>query len=205
MIDVSDVLRIVLTFTMPETTVAQLVWHYLVTAGTPETETSVLSFIVNNTVNAFAGILVDMSNQVAGDEFEMLKWDFTLNRWDGVANENTTSIDGVDTIDMLPHGVGPLTVFHTGVGRRRGRKFIPGYVEDTQDQGILDVGAAARLITHALIFDNDIASATLTSKPGNFNVDPLSPLFETFAEWNKTAGINTTIAYQRRRKAGVGI
>lgn len=205
MIAVGDVLRVVLSFQLPDSVIAQIVWHYQAVSGTPETPESVLTFVANNTHNAFAGILADMSDQVQGLIFDMLQWDYTNDRWDGVAALVTTSLDGTSIQDMLPHGVAPMVSFLTDLGRRRGRKYLPGWTENSITDGAWIAADLTQMGTFALIFDNDISSATLLLEPGNFNVDPLSAIFETFQPWNKTVLVNSFANYQRRRRPGVGI
>lgn len=205
MIAVNDIMRVVLNFDMPNSVIAQLVWHYLATAGTPETEASVLAFILNNAENAFAGILADISDLVSGNEIDMFVRDVAAAQWDGVAADLSVALDGTSVSDMLPHGDAAMMSFFTDLGRRKGRKFIMGYTENSITDGVWIGADVTQLGTAALIFDNDIATASLTIVPGNYNVDPTSALFETFQPWNKTVEISTICNYQRRRRPGVGM
>lgn len=204
-IDLNDILRIVLHFIMPDSVVAQLVWHYLVTNGTGGDPATILTAIEGGLNVAFNFIEEDMSNQVESTEIDLLKWDTVNNRFDGIVSSAAVGVTGTNLNEMLPHGDAALVKLFTEVGRRQGRKFIPGYTEEAQDEGSLLGVAVTRLISFAGAFNNDVVSGGITLSPGNFNVEPASPLFETFAEWSNTSSISTIVAYQRRRKAGVGI
>lgn len=205
MLDLNDVIRIVVTLTMPDSVLAQLVYHYLVVAGSGADPATVLSAIATDLGGSFGFIEQDISDQVASSELEMFQWDFALDQFDGVASQALGNIAGTNANEMLPHGVAPVVKFFTETSRRQGRKFIPGYTEDTQDEGTLTGVVVTRLVTFATSFNDDIVSDGVTISPGNFNVDPLSSLFETFAQWSNSSAIATIIGYQRRRKAGVGI
>lgn len=204
-INVNDILRVVLQFTMPGSTVSELVWHYLVTAGSGGADQDVIDDIVTAADLAFDNIVARMNNGIAGATADLFRWDSGLNRWDGLATGDATVIVATGANDMLPHGVAALVKFFTLVGRRQGRKFIPGFIETSQTGGEIVGAAVTDLVNFALDFHDDVVSAPVTLSPGNFNVDAASPLFETFAEWGGTIQIATTMAYQRRRKPGVGI
>ena len=201
----NDVVRIVLSFLLPETVTAQLVWHYIVTAGTGGVPGTILAAILAAANSAFNGIEGDMVTGADSVEIDLLKWDFTANRFDGLANSVATSISGTSNASMAPHGVGPLVSFFTDTGRRRGRKFLPGYSEDSFIDGNLQAAPLSRLITFNAGFNDDVISGGITLAPCNFNTDELSPLFESVAEWSNTSAVATIAAYQRRRKPGVGI
>lgn len=102
--------------------------------------------------------------------------------------------------ELLPFGCAALVLFRTGLNRVLGRKFIPGITEATVTHGALSVSAvnAAALWAGALAAGYEAISGDtrydyfVENKLGVY-IAPLS------------ATIRTQIAYQRRRKPGVGV
>lgn len=200
-----DVLRIVLSIDEPETVLANLVWHYLVTSGSGGDEATALAAIDTMLQSAFGNINGDIFSLVTSSDLDMLKRDVPNHRWDGVASQASTAVNGLSGSHLLPHGTGPLVKFFTETGRRQGRKYIPGYTEASQAGSVMDAAHVTRLISFAQVFNDDIIAGPVTLGPGNYNTDALSVLYETFAEWSNTSSISTIASYQRRRKPGVGI
>jgi len=199
-IEYLDVIRIVLAFLMPESQVAQLVMHYRVGPGSPTNVTDALDDI--NDVLALAWLIIDeyVAGTVLGQTLSMLKWNTTTKAFDGVGAIPVTQFDGTGVGEMLPHGVAGVLRFFTSVGRRQGRKFIPGLQENTQDEGSFTALVGTALALTAAAWDDNVTTTGGLLVPGVFRTSD-----ESFEDFTKEVAANTIVGYQRRRKQGVGI
>lgn len=204
-IDLNDVLRVVLTWDTAESTVAQLVWHYLVTAGNNDDPDDVLTAIDTNLDSAWANISSIVDSTMQGSLLELFQWDFTNNQWDGVANHIPGGVDGGAALEALPHGAAALCKFFTALNRRQSRKFIPSLGEGTQNDGLFTASALTSLALFALDFDDVISAPLTTLTYCTFNTDPTSALFETTSLSTQSVQAEAVVAYQRRRRPGTGI
>lgn len=204
-VTVNDVIRIVAEWDMPSGTVAQLVWHYLGSSGGPASDTEVLVAVEAMLDAAWDHIAARVAQEVTGSTIQLFKWDFTLNRWDGLGEVPLIGADGSSTDHMLPHGDAGLIKIFTLALRRQSRKYIHGLIEGTQENGLIDALILSDLALFAADLDDNVAAGTLTLKYCTFNTDPLSPLFETESLANGTVQAEAIVAYQRRRRPGTGI
>lgn len=205
MIDLNDILRVVAEWDTPEGTIAQLVWHYLVTAGNNDDPQDVLDDIITNLNSAWANIAAKVSNEFLGSTIELYQYDFGAHRFDGVATDTITAVDGTSVDDMVAHGAAALVKFFTVAARRQARKYVMGVGEGNTLDGLWVAGALSDLALFALDFDDPISAPLTTLTFGTFNVDAASPLYETFSVSNLAVQAEAVIAYQRRRRPGTGI
>lgn len=204
-IDINDVLRVVAEWDMPDGTIAQLVWHYLVTSGNGDDPVDVLDDIHTNLVAAFANVAAAVSDLVEGSTIELYQYDFGNHQFDGVATRTNSSNDGLSAADMTSHGVACLVKLFTESARRQARKYLFGIVESSIEDGTFN----AALVTNAALFgadlDDAVSAPLVTLTYGTFNVDPASPLYETFSKTTQTVQAEAISGYQRRRRPGTGI
>ena len=161
MLTQGDIIKIVIAFTMPDNVVAQLVTHYIVGAGSDVAISDALDDIETALGNAWDETAGNVADVVLGDTIKMSLWDATLKQFDEVASKATALFDGTNIGEMLPHGVAPVVRFFTAVGRRQGRKFIPGLVEGAQDEGDIGAGEVTALSSFALLKTTDGQAMTI--------------------------------------------
>lgn len=116
-----------------------------------------------------------------------------------VVGENTYSgtPHGTVTGDTLPPGAAGLVTLSTGTFKARGRKFIAGIATTFTSTGILNGGALSNLENYAAYLVGLLAPEGIPMYAG---VVAKSGVFAPFV----TAAVRSVIAYQRRRKQGVG-
>lgn len=200
MIEVGDVLKIVLEWAMPESTIMQVVQLYQLKTGSAQTEEDVLTAILTNLELAWQDILSLLHEDMLGSTAKLSVYDTTLDQWDEKANEQMNNFDGEGIGDMLPHSDAAVVRFFTAIGRRQGRKFISGLMEGTQVNGKLTIGAVADLLTFAAIWNNNVTEQGSIFTPGVFNQPT-----EDFEPFVAARAVNTVTGAQRRRTIGVGI
>jgi len=177
----NDVVRVVAEWDIPDGTIAQLVYHYLVTAGTSATDLAVLGAIITQLELAWVEIDQDVNVAVLGSTLDISVWDFTLNQWDGKAQGVLLSADGTDVTNMLPHGAAALVKMFTVSLRRQARKYVMGFTETGHSAGTFDAPTLTALALFGNALNNNVTAGALTLEFGTFNTDDTSALFETFS------------------------
>lgn len=205
MLELNDVVRVVLTGAGPQTTVWQLVWHYIVTGGGGIDPVLALAAAVAAYGFAYANIQGDVADEWSWNEFDMLQWDFAASRWDGIANQTVPAVSGANVADTLPHGNAGMVRISTALPRRQGRSFLPGLTQNAEVDGLWTAAVLVNLLLYAADFDVPIAPAGGTMTWCTFNTDPLSVFFETASLAIQDVVANEIVAYQRRRKPLVGL
>lgn len=204
-INIDDVLQVVQTWDAPLASVAQNVWHLQMLSGAGADEDDIIAAVETQQEVAFAAIEARISDQFAVTLFELRKWDFALHRFDGVATLATSDIVGTSIADYEPHGVAALGRIITTTARRQGRTFIPGLDEDQINDGVLEAATEAAFLSYLGVFDTDISVTGGILSWCTFNVDPLSPIFETTSLAAQSVVANSLPSYIGKRKPGVGL
>lgn len=202
---IGDVIQAVLTWDTPLASVAQNVWHYQMVSGAGADSDDLLPAILTQQQVAFALIDAEISNQFEGTLLEIRKYDFVLSRFDGVGSVAGSSLVGLSVVDFEPHGVAALGRVRTVASRRQGRTFIPGLDEDAIIGGVLSVAAEAALAGFLATWDTNISITGGLFSWCTFNVDPLSPVFETASLAAQVVIANSLPSYLSKRKPGVGL
>lgn len=202
---VGDVLEIIQTWDAPLASVAQNVWHLKMVSGAGADSDDVLAAVLVQQQVAFALIEDRVGNEFEATLLEARKWDFTLNRFDGVGSLAVTGIVGTSVSDYEPHGVAALGRIITEVARRQGRTFLPGFSDTQINDGVLIAAAEAAFLTYLATFDTDISVTGGLFTWCTFNIDPLSPVFETASLAIQTVVANSLPSYLSKRKPGVGL
>lgn len=181
------------------------VWHYKATIGTSETDLVVLTALRDHLDLACNGLEAQMHNSILSTECELFVWDAALNRFDGTAQIAWTTYIGVNAGDPLANQLATLAKAFTAVGRRQGRKYLPGATETALSGNTYTGGFITSILTWATILDNLVPATGVSLSPGVWNVDPLSALFETFEPFANVVAVDSNPSTQRRRKPNVGI
>ncbi len=204
-IDIGNVLRVVAEWDAPDGTIAQLVWHYVVSAGSGGDPFDVLDDIIANLDAAWLNIVDYVDDDFTGAQITLFQRDTGLHRWDGVANASLLNVDGNLAQEFLAHGVSVLAKFFTEATRRQARKYLFGITEAHSTDGHTTVAGLVAFGLFAADFDDVVTSAPLTLVFGTYNVDPLSVLYESFSQAIQSVVVEGLYAYQRRRRPGTGI
>jgi len=202
---VGDILEIIQTWDAPLASVAQNVWHLKMISGAGAVSDDVLAAVLTQQQVGFALIENRVNTAFEAILLEARKWDFTLNRFDGVGSLAMTLVVGTSVVDYEPHGVAGLGRIVTEVARRQGRTFIPGFVESQFTNGTFIAAAEAAFLTYLATFDTDISVAGGLFSWCTFNIEPLSPVFETASLAIQTVIANSLPSYLSKRKPGVGL
>lgn len=204
-VTVGDVVRCVAEWDMPDGTIAQIVYHLRGKTGGIATDATMLAAARDALQAAWLNIDQEVSTAVLGSLLECFVWDFALNQFDGIGSIPFGALDGTNVGEMLPHGAAALVKMFTVSARRQARKYVPGLVETTQDEGTIGGASLTQLALFAADIDDDVTAGALILEFGTFNVEPLSALFETFSEASGAVQAESVMAYQRRRRPGTGI
>lgn len=181
------------------------VFHYEATTGTTETDLVVLTALRDSLDGACIGLETHLHANMDSTECELFVWDPILNRYDGTSQIGWTTFNGVNVAEPLPNQVAGLVKFFTAVGRRQGRKYIPGLTESGWTGASWSAGLVTAMGVWAAIQDNLVPATGVTMFPGVFNSTVGSALFETFEPFAGVTAVDTVASTQRRRKPSVGI
>jgi len=201
---VGDVLRVVAEWDGPGGMLAQMVYHYRGKSGVSATAAVVGAAVLAAMQLAWTQIDEEIDNELIATTQELLQWDFTLNRWDGIDSRPYTALDGLVIGEMFPHGSAGLVKIFTVAARRQSRKYIPGILKGSLFNGSITAATVTKMALFGAALDVDVVAGGLTLEYGTFNTAPLSPLFETFSQASGAVQAEAVTAYQRRRKPGTG-
>lgn len=196
------ILRAVAEVIMPSSTVAQNVFYLQFDDdGTSNSDQDVVDDIVEWLDIVYTSFKGKVSDTVLPGEVKVYKWDTVGLDWDEVgSNSLVTVFSGTD--QMLPHGVAPVITGRTSDPDVNGRKFLPGFAEDTCNASALTGATISALLITAALWVTDF-TGTLTGS--NFNPGVWSVVQVAFKAFVDHIIVNGIIGYQRRRKPGVGI
>lgn len=204
-INIDDVVQIVQTWDTPLVSVAQNVWHLIMGTGSGADSDDILAAVLTQQQTAFAEISASINSTFEAVLLEARKWDFVNHRFDGVGTLAMTGVVGGDAADYLPHQVAALGRIITNAARRQGRTYIPGMVDGRVVAGVLTAAFEADMVDYLAIFDTDITVTNGLLHWCTFNVDPLSPLYETASLAIQTVIANSLPSTLGKRKPGVGL
>lgn len=200
-----DVLRYALALILNDEVVGNLIFHYLASAGSGGDAESIRVGLGTSITTALNNMSAEVASVVDSVTATLWKWNNALHRWDGVAQGGETRFGGANVGELLPNQNAAQLDFFTTVPRRQGRKFIPGFCEDTQAGGDLTGTAIGHCVAAAAGLDNQVVSSGITLDPGVYNTEPTSVYYESFEIFTGSTSVETYMSTQRRRKPGVGI
>lgn len=201
-IPADTVLRAVAEILLPGTNIAQNVYYLkFLDDGGSNADQDVVDDIVDYLDTIYNAIKNQISDTVTLGEVKVYMWDTVGLDWDEIGS-NSMTITMLDTGHMLPHGVAPVVTGRTVDPDVNGRKFFPGYGENSTTASTLNGTAlTALLIAAALWITPFVGSASgSTFDPGVWST--VQVVFKKFVDH---IIVNAIIGYQRRRKPGVGI
>lgn len=196
------VLRVVASMLWSDGNVNQNVFNCVVTGGSPPyTEQDVIDDMEDWLDDMYANIVGSCSDEIAGNSVTVYKYDAIDEDWDEVGGQSWTWAPFSAT-DQLPRGVAGLINLWTTDPDVQGKKYIPGFTEGNNIDGLLSSGTITSLLAFALDwltpFVGGASGGTFT--PGIWSVVGL--VFKAAIDHYSTS---TIPAYQRRRKRNVGI
>lgn len=200
-----DILQIIQTWDTPLASVAQNVWHLKQVSGGGSNSASVMAAILTQQQVAFALMEARIATEFSVTFLEMRRWDFTLNRFDGLETLVATLMVGTSIADYEPHGVAAYGRILTESARRQGGTYIPGLSEDEIGNGVLSAGAETDVALYLATHDTDISVTGGLLSWCTFNSEPLSPVFETASLAVQSVVANSLPSYLTKRKPGVGL
>lgn len=141
------------------------------------------------------------SNTLDGSEVKVYVRDFVDDDWDEVGS---TSIvwNPTDAADPLPRGIAGLVNAKTIDPDVSGKKYVPGFCEDAQDDGLWVAGVLVELSDFADLW-TDLFTGAVSG--GAWVPGVWSPTRGNFYLFSGAHTVPTECAYQRRRKRGVGV
>jgi len=195
-----EVLRVALHYTMPEAGDCMNVFHFAITgsvADDADVDAAATEW-ATSIWGARWALLAGSAASLSHADFDIINTDGTVARNIGSAILN---IAGTVGGDVLPAAAAAYILAYTTVPKARGSKYVPGITEADSVAGALSVGALADM---ALLLGHFLSPYTagvgITLSPG-----VLSLTLATFIPFIMSGAIDTVVAYQRRRKEGVGI
>lgn len=204
MATVNDVLRATLKGDIRNQDIYNLVFHYIVTAGTETNYDTIATAIEAALDVAFTGMEGQISLDVDMSELDLFEYDFVSSEFDGKASVSASALNGASAANMMPSGISVVMRFATEELRRQARKFIAGVTEPDVLQDTLQSLILTPALATAALLNDDIVAGGVTLRPCTFNTDPLSPKFETESRFTQTAFVNVLVGYQRNRQPGAG-
>lgn len=198
----NDVLRVVASMLWTDGNVNQNVFNCRASGGGgPYADQDVIDDMEDWLDDMYANVTGSVSDALDGNEVICYKWDSGGADWDEVSSQAWTW-DPTSASEQIPRGVAALVRLWTTDPDVQGKKYLPGQVEASVEDGLY---IAARLIDWLafaadwyLPFVGAASGATFT--PGIWSV--VDSLFLAAIDHVATSAIP---AYQRRRKRTVGI
>lgn len=201
---VNDILRLTLSGSILSIDLVQMVFHYVVIAGSETDYDSIATNIAADLATHFAGMEAAIADEVQMTNHDLYEWDFTSHEFDGKASGTNTVLEGTGGSTPEPNGIALLMRFHTEELRRQARKFVPGMIEANVANDALQSSVLTPAIATAALLNNDITAGGATLRPCTFNSTPSSARYETHSKFTQTSFVNALVAYQRRRQPGSG-
>lgn len=198
----NDVLRVVASFLWIDGDINQNVFNIRApAAGGPWDDTDVVDDMEDWLDNMYANFVNIITEDVAGNEVIVYKWDAVGGDWDEVGSQSW-GFTPTYTASYLPKAVAALVRLWTTDPDVQGKKYIPGLTQGHNTDGLW----LGSMLTALLAFGADwylpfVGSATgVTFTPGIWSV--VGSLFRAGVDH---IAANAIPAYQRRRIRNVGI
>lgn len=195
-----EFLRVCLHYSQPSAGDIQNVFHFRL-GGSVGTDAQLLT-----DVTAWvSGLWLDQWRQLASDQTVLSHWESDIVTPGGFVTRNIggnlVGTEGDRPSEVLSAASAYYMLAYTAVPKARGSKYVPGLSEEDSSGGAISVAMLAELAillgTYLTVFT---ASSGTVMTPG-----VLSAVLGAFVPFINSGAIDNLCAYQRRRKAGVGI
>lgn len=141
------------------------------------------------------------TSELDGNEVIVYKWDVPGGDWDEVASQAWTW-NPSSAIDSLPRGVAALIRLWTTDPDVQGKKYLPGFTEAENSNGLFSAGTLVNLLAVAADWYTPFVGA---ASGANFTPGVWSVVASALLDGVDHVAANAIPAYQRRRKRNVGI
>jgi len=196
-----DILRIAVSLLMPDSVIAQNIFYAVLTAGTdPYDEADIISDVKDYIEDIYESWDSIGDSGVSLDNIQVYVYDSVDDDWDEVGSD-TSSVAGLVSGDMLPHGVAAYTQARTTDPDVSASKYWPGLTETSQSEGNWVSATMTQLAALAAIW---VAGDTGAASGATLEAGVWSTKNTNFFAFNGNVVVNGFPAYQRRRKPGVG-
>lgn len=192
-------LRVSLHFSSPNASDIVNVYHLFTDSVGDVSETNLLSDLQGWASNMMTNLSGIYDQAVTLDEIEVWVWNSALSRWDSVGSTTSTWAGTSTTSEALPSAVAPLVTADTVDAHAKGRKYLPPPVEVQVTDGILENTAVNALLNFLTDYASTYVGTYTELIPGIWQI--ASQAFKLFTG---TGTATNVLAYQRRRKDGVG-
>ena len=198
-----DILQAVVEMVLSDGTIAQNVYTYEAQFATQQDNASVLTSVGAAVSAMYQRVDELISENATFNPLILSKMIYNAQEqaWEVVEKigEILLTVTPTATDDEFPNQIAPTITANTGRPRSRGRKFIPGFTENTATGSDLDSYALSLLADFAADYVNQI----IVGAGDNLIPGIIRTAVEEF--WAFTiATVNSIVGTQRRRKPGVG-
>jgi hypothetical protein len=198
----NDILRIVVSLAFPDSVIAQNIFYVLFeNDGTSADDQDVLDDLEDYIEACYGDLQGAMSSQTDISDGKVYVYDSSGGDFDEVGTI-LPAFTASGNADMSPHGVAALVHGYTTDPDVIARKYYGGI----QDTSVTDSDISAGVLTNLLLAAADWVTPFTGSATGSGFVPGVwSPTQTAFFAFNDNIVVNGQVAYQRRRKPGVGI
>jgi hypothetical protein len=196
------ILRVVLSLLLPDSAIAQNVFYTLFenTGGSDDDE-DVLTDLSTWMDDLYTAMTAVIDSDVTLTGFKAYIYDSIDEDWDEIGVEFPTVSFGAAN-DMMPNGIAALVHAPTVNPDVTGGKYFPGGTDASTVENDWTGGAVSNWLAGAVIWVDPFVGAETGS---DFIPGVWSTTKEQFFAFTTSAALNAQVAYQRRRKPGVGI
>lgn len=201
-IAVGDILRVVVSLGYVDGEINQNVYNAVIGgAGGPYDDGDIVDDAVDWAETMYANMVSELTDAIDGTQVQVYVYDPIEDDWDEVGSDTWTFLP-TDVTEQLPRGNACLLVARTTDPDVNGKKYIPGLAEGSIGSGLINAPFVATAVSLGVDWLTQFTGAVsgATWDPGIWSVKN-SDLYLM----SGTLIVSNIVAYQRRRKRGVGI
>lgn len=196
------ILRVVVSNIWTDGEIAQNVYNAVVTGGgSPFDNDDIVQDAVSWAEDMYYNLTNSISDELDGSQVQVYEYDSVDDDWDEVGS-SAFFWNPTDTGDQLPRGNAMLVNLKTTDPDVSGKKYLPGIAKSGIVDGILNAGILALVASYAVDWYDGFVG---TDSGADWQPGVWSPTDTVFRSAGTTVIIPTIVAYQRRRKRGIGI
>lgn len=193
------ILRVAAHFLLPNASDIVNVYHLYTDITSALDDADAVARVTSFVEDLMTNVQGLYSSDMELNEVECWQWNASLGRWDFVGSSSSAFAGNQGTVEWTPPAAAPLVTADTVDSHARGRKYLPPILEGSTSIGKLTSGALTALAGFLADYVSVYAIAEGDLIPGIFQVAT-----ETFKQFTGSGTVTDKIAYQRRRKDGVG-